>query len=57
MTNYEQIKNMSIEEMAVTIMCPNDISMTEADIKCDDYNYNCCKCIQKWLRQEAEKNG
>lgn len=33
MTNYERIKNMSIEEMAVTIMCPNDMGM--AEIKCD----------------------
>lgn len=43
MTNYEIIKKMSIEEMAVTIMCPNDIGM--AEIKCDKLDdCNCCKC-------------
>lgn len=54
MTNYERIKNMSIEEMAVTIMCPNDMGM--AEIKCDKSDdCNCCKCCLEWLQQDNEK--
>lgn len=53
MTNYELIKSMSIEEMAVTIMCPNDTGM--ADIKCDKSDScNCYKCCLEWLRQEVK---
>lgn len=53
MTNYELIKNMSIEEMAVTIICPNDMGM--AEIACDksDAN-NCCQCYLDWLNEEAD---
>lgn len=43
MTNYEILKGMSIEEMAVTIMCPNDMGM--AEIECDKSdNCNCSLC-------------
>lgn len=48
MTNYEKIKQMSIEEMAYTIMCPYD---TEPDM-CN--NDNCIKCTKAWLESEAE---
>lgn len=52
MTNYELIKNMSIEEMAVTITCPNEMGM--ADIECDKSDEcNCCECCLGWLQQEA----
>lgn len=54
MTNYELIKNMSIEEMAVTIMCPNEMGMAEIDCdKSDDRN--CCQCCLDWLREEAKQ--
>lgn len=51
MTNYEMIKNMSVEELAVTIMCPNETGM--AEIKCDKDDCNCSKCCLDWLNQEA----
>jgi len=48
MTNYERIKNMSIEELALTIMCPNEPCM--ADIECDKSDkQNCCQCCLNWL--------
>lgn len=49
MTNYDRIKQMSIDEMAYTIMCPYDI---EPDI-CN--NDNCIKRTKEWLEQEAEE--
>lgn len=56
MTNYEMIKNMSIEEMAVTLMCPNEMGMAEID--CDQSDQcNCCKCCLAWLQQEAQAEG
>ena len=53
MRNYDLIKNMSVEEMAVTIMCPNELGM--ADIKCEPENKNCCKCCLEWLLKEESK--
>jgi hypothetical protein len=53
MTNYEFMKNMSIEEMAVTIMCPNDMGM--AEISCDKSNKcDCCKCCLEWLKEDVK---
>lgn len=53
MTNYELMKNMSIEEMAATIMCPNEMGM--ADIECDKSDEcDCCKCCLEWLQQECD---
>jgi len=53
MTNYEYIKNMPVEEMAVTIMCPNEMGM--AEIPCDHSDdKNCCECCLKWLQAEME---
>lgn len=53
MTNYGLIKNMSVEEMAVTIICPNDMGM--AEIECDKSDdCNCSKCCLDWLQEEAE---
>lgn len=52
LTNYDLIRNMSVEEMAVTLMCPNEMGM--ADIPCDHSDdRNCCKCCLDWLNQEA----
>ncbi len=52
MTNYELIKNMSIEKMAITLMCPNDMGM--AEIECDKSDdCNCAACTLDWLKQET----
>ncbi|GAB6170603.1 hypothetical protein JCM15765_08780 [Paradesulfitobacterium aromaticivorans] len=54
MTNYELIKSMSIEEMAVTIMCPNEMGL--ADIECTKSDTaNCYECCLNWLKQEEVK--
>lgn len=50
MTNYEMLKNISIEEMAVTIMCPNETGM--ADIDCPGHG-NCRQCCLDWLKSES----
>lgn len=50
MTNYDRIKQMSIDEMAHTIMCPYD---TDANM-CNEVD--CIKCTKQWLEQEAEIN-
>lgn len=52
MSNYEMIKNMSIEELAVTILCPNETG--HAEIECDKSDsVNCCKCCLDWLKECA----
>lgn len=53
MTNGEMIRNMTDEELAVTIMCPNETG--HAEIECDHSDQcNCCECCLKWLKQEVE---
>lgn len=53
-TNYDRIKNMSVEEMAENLMggntfCPYKVFTT---IKfCP--NSNCDECIKNWLKSEA----
>ncbi len=52
-TNYELIRNMSVEEMAVTIICPNEMGM--AEIECDKSDdRNCSKCCLEWLKSEVK---
>ncbi|MGI6751113.1 MAG: Lar family restriction alleviation protein [Anaerovoracaceae bacterium] len=52
MTNYEMIRNMSIEEMAVTITCPNEMGL--AEIECDHSDdHNCRQCCLNWLKKEV----
>lgn len=55
MTNYERIKNMSIEEMADYFNeifdcrnCPNDMFL------CEGNGYVCTKYIKQWLESEVE---
>lgn len=58
MTNYERIKNMSIEEMAVTLMCPIDMGMMDgtcADRDLQTNIKNCCSCVFEWLREDDGK--
>ena len=55
MTNYEKIKNMSIEEMAAFFidaeLC---IEHFGGSLNCDDMP--CCTiCFRKWLESEVEK--
>lgn len=55
MTNGDRIRGMSNEELAVTLMCPNEMGMAEIDCDHSDDN-NCCQCLLSWLNQpEQEK--
>ena len=56
MTNYERIKNMSVEEMANLLdylgKCP-----TNANIYSDDcFNTTCIDCQSKWIESEVDNN-
>lgn len=56
MTNYDRIKNMSVEEMAIFMnACGHDFPPF-----CDGYkrinslcDYNCLRCAEKWLESEV----
>ena len=48
-TNYDRIKQMSVDEMAYTIMCPYD---TDANM-CNEVD--CIKCTKEWLESEVEE--
>ena len=52
MTNLELIKNMSIEELAVTITCPNELAI--ADIECGMQDLNCNQCCLEWLMEDVK---
>lgn len=54
-TNYDRIRNMSVEELAKFIP---DWSYTKA-CKCDEEIYadcdnKCWKCVKEWLESEVE---
>lgn len=52
MTNADMIRAMNDEELAVTLMCPNEMGM--ANIPCDKSDQcNCYKCLLDRLRQSA----
>lgn len=55
MTNFEKIKQMSIDEMAQSYRilppCIYDIPMKH----CDKFNGNCADCKKHWLESEAEE--
>lgn len=51
MTNGDRLRQMSDEELAVTIMCPNEMGM--AEIACDHSDScDCCKCCLDWLKEK-----
>ncbi len=54
MTNYEMVKNFSIEEMALSIMCPFEMGFLN-NYRCEDkrYNHQCGKCCLEWLKEET----
>lgn len=52
MTNADKIRNMSDEELAMNMMCPNENGL--AEIECDKSdNCNCYECLMKWLQEEV----
>lgn len=54
MTNYEKIKQMSVEEMALLLMCPAEYDLSFKDCE-GEYNKNCNGCVKEWLEQEVEE--
>ena len=50
MTNYEKIKNMTIEEMA-EIFCVIDFDVNK---KCSEND--CTTCAKEWLKAEAKED-
>lgn len=53
-TNADRIRSMTDEELAIHMMCPNDMGL--AEIECDKSDScNCYECLLKWLRAESEK--
>ncbi|MDE5994579.1 MAG: hypothetical protein K2G60_03600 [Oscillospiraceae bacterium] len=53
MTNYEKIKNMTVEQLAVTLwqFCPY---YEEVDPECCMKETPCTLCRKYWLESEAE---
>ena len=62
MTNFEKIKEMPVEDLAVVIMCHYDTLEGEKEIMpCIDADTNaspqrCYECCLNWLKGES-KNG
>lgn len=52
-SNGDRIRQMSDEELAVTLMCPNEMGVAEIVCARDD-SCNCCKCLHDWLQAEEE---
>ena len=58
MTNYEKIKAMSVEEMAVFMTTASDCKNCAYNKKCKvDGTFNCHIGTIEWLESEAEENG
>lgn len=60
MTNFEKIKQMSIDEMARSCSCPYNISGDPPYINCnckigEKFKYNCIDCTKHWLESEVEE--
>lgn len=53
MTNYEKIKNMTVDEMA-----RSDMTCFCCPYRCDirECNDNCIECTRHWLESEAESD-
>ncbi len=56
MTNYEKIKNMSVEEMAEFILKAEKIDLRYAEgcVVCEKYE-QCHICIEQWLNKEVSE--
>jgi hypothetical protein len=60
MTNFEKIKQMSIDEMARSSMlffdCPYGATPYVGCVTGKKYNYSCIDCTKHWLESEADSN-
>lgn len=54
-TNADRIRAMSDEDLAMTMMCPNENGL--AEIECDKSDScNCYECLLKWLQEKVEED-
>lgn len=52
-TNADRIRSMTDEELAIYMMCPNEMGL--AEIECDKIDScNCYECLLNWIRAESE---
>lgn len=64
LTNYERIRNMSLEEMAEMMDkfdCSGGVldkicTAVNPEQNCDTENCNCINCIKQWLESEVKDN-
>lgn len=57
MIKYEEIKEKSINELALMLMCPAEYDLN-FNKKCNctgEMNGNCFECTKKWLQSEVEE--
>lgn len=53
-TNADRIRSMTDEELAISMMCPNEMGL--AEIECDKIDVcNCYECLLNWLGAESEE--
>ena len=59
MTNFEKIKQMSIDEMARSCMeffdCPYGVPQYVGCSKENQFNHSCIDCTKHWLESEVEE--
>ena len=57
-TNFDRIKAMSVEEMALMLMCPAEYDLS-FNKKCGcngEFNRDCNECCKNWLESEVQED-
>ena len=58
LTNYDRIRNMSVEELAVLLdVCDSCLTPYCRSKKADECDNNCLVCAKQWLESEVDNNG
>lgn len=53
MTNGDRIRTFSNEQLALTLMCPNDAGLDEIECRKDKGDkHSCARCVYDWLNVE-----
>ena len=54
-TNFDKIKSMDVEQLAMMLMCPAEYDAAfNRRSKCTGgFDNNCLKCTKEWLESEA----
>ena len=56
MTNYEMVKNFSIENMALSIMCPYEMGLLEDKSRCETYDANVLNVVMSGYKKKARSS-